>query len=560
VELGRLEPPAGLPAGDMSPKDVSSDGYQHRSWAKTQPRKIMPNVVLRKREDTGQGGQRPDKKRLNLSDMLKNAKKVTDQFVKPIMTESFADHISNPFLDEIEEGLINKYAAFQRRNDPIFNEEFGRYYHSFRQHAYKAACKRMDKSPLNDSVPTRELKGVCFAPRDEFVYWEKEPDKTYIAENVRISLPSPIVRLFEYNQYEASRIYSGLDGGNVSTEEVWLKYNTSLTVPEARIYIEELDELKYIYKNFWYMVKYNRNEWLRSLYLRPDSKCTFNYTSKFTFERDMLRADNEVPFCVEGHLFFITVEELYSWIEYYRKPGKSYGIGECESQETLAYALLLNKVYGIREDFVKSRITPDEVKTVLAGIAAELDIFVPPSRNEEEDDDDEDARILALMKGNISGLEKARLAEQEFEEKIVTLKTKINFGNIDLSQFEDWDDDDSFVDSDDERERERIPLVEEDLPYEFGLHTSNEEYESLVSMGILEPQDDNVSEISDADSDTMGEQRLTPLEALGIDLIDPSRDKSRQPQVRRVGLVWDPGGGSRPIRLRAAALTRNSRR
>jgi hypothetical protein len=64
--------------------------------------------------------------------MLKNAKKVEKDFVDPLIQKNFNDHIENPYLDEIREGLHNKYSSFQRKNDPVFLNEFGRYYQSFR--------------------------------------------------------------------------------------------------------------------------------------------------------------------------------------------------------------------------------------------------------------------------------------------------------------------------------------------------------------------------------------------------------------------------------------------
>jgi len=276
-----------------------------------------------------------------------------------------------------------------------------------------------------------------------------------------------------------------------------------------------------------------------------------NYTSKFTFERQILRRDNDVPFCVEGYFFFITVEELYEWIEHYREPGKEYGIGECEDDDTLAYALLLSQVFGINKTYVRARITPSEVRTTLAGIAAELELYTLPPRGDDViSEDEEERQLINLFKSDLSRIEKAQRAEEQFEEVRIALKNKINFGNIDFSQFEELlQEEDDFPDSD-YGDGDLGDALDEDLPYEEGLHTSNDEFLSLVQMGILEPQEDTYSEVSDADSEDMAPNRLTPLEALGIDLIDPSRDNTLQPHMRRIGLVWDPGGGRGPIRLR----------
>jgi hypothetical protein len=212
--------------------------------------------------------------------------------------------------------------------------------------------------------------------------------------------------------------------------------------------------------------------------------------------------------------------------------------------------MMLTYVFGIDKVYVRRRITPDEVKTTLAGIAAELQFFsLPPKGGDKISEDEEERRLINLFRSDLSSIEKAQRAEEQFEEKRIMLREKINLGNIDFSQFEDLlNEEDDFPDSDDEPEK--IQREEEDLPYEFGLHTSNDEYESLVQMGILEPEEDNISEVSDADSENMAPNRLTRLEALGIDLIDPSRDNTFQPQQRRIGLVWDPGGGRRPIRMR----------
>jgi hypothetical protein len=406
---------------------------------------------------------------------------------------------------------------------------------------------------------TRDLKGICFAPRDEFCFWEKPEKGVVVRENVKIHLPQPVVSLMDYNSLEASQVYSGLRGGNVDPDAQYIDYWNHLLVKEGVFYIEELDELRYIYKNFWYMVKYNRKGWLKQCYMRHDKKCTFNYTSKFTFERNILRKDNEVPFCVEGYFFFITVEELFDWIEYYRIPGKEYGIGECESDETLAYALLLNQVFGIEKRSVRARITPDEVKSTLCKIALELEMFVPREKHgdSEEDSDEEDRRILNLFRSDLASIEKAQRAEEEYEEKMIEFKTKQSLFNVDFGELEAMlTEEDDFPDSDDDR-RDNTYESEDELPYESGLHKYNDEFASLVEMGIIEPEDDNISEVSDADSENMAPNRLTALEELGIDLIDPSRDNTFQPQLRRICMVWDPGGGNRPLRLRGAPNRRN---
>jgi len=286
-----------------------------------------------------------------------------------------------------------------------------------------------------------------------------------------------------------------------------------------------------------------KKTWLKNLYSEPNKKIVGYSTSTWTSRTgDIHRDENTVLLIVEGTNIYIQVEDLFDWIEHYRTPKREYGIGECDSEKALSYSILLEFGYGIPRDMIRERITLADFDEIDEDIKSKIGIF---SQKEEKDSDG----LPVEWKNEMQKLaEKARESEMLPEPEVGwverTLEVNIDLRNIDLSQL-DTGEIDSVLSSEDEYEEGNISDYTE-LPYMPGLHSSNNEFEAIYMQhhGGKTEDDDNRSECSDT-SEGMADMELNPIEALGIDLIDPSRDNTQQPSLRRIELVWDPGGGIR---------------
>jgi hypothetical protein len=476
--------------------------------------------------------------------MLINAKKAEKVYGGPILEELENNgFIPSPFHDTIEEGIMNKVASFSRKLDEPFTREFGRQYHELRQKAWKKALQdHNSKKPLSYKF----LQGANMCPRDDMYIWDK-PKNTYIESTLKIELVPGTVNSFKYNTFEASQVWSGLAKGACSLSEEWLSYKNTFEMDDMRVYIEELDELKYIYKGFWHLSRINRIDWLSTLYRDPERKMIDYNLPSWRSMDGMNHSDDTVVLSVEGIDLYISVEKLFEWICWYRLPKKRYPIGGCEDNKCVAYALYLEDL-GIPPEYIRQCFTLEVMKDVENFL--EVSMFPMPSRNEEEEDESEAWLSLGYNFDSIETIEEANIRREAIEAETTEIfhKVNINFGNIDLSQLE-LGEEDSQISEEDRRERARE--MEENMPYERDLHASNNEfevwYEGLTREKIEEHQEwEGGSEASD----DMPDNKLTPIEELGIDLIDPSRDSTMQPSLSRIGMVWNPGGGKRTVAKR----------
>jgi hypothetical protein len=473
--------------------------------------------------------------------MLKNARKVDKEVGKPIV-DSLKDkgHIPGPYLSQIEESVMAKVEAFNRKLDGPFTREFGRSFHEMRQKAWKRAADKERKNPFGSIYP--QLSGGNFAAPEEAILRDPMRSQTYIAQGgLNIKLPRAVMCWYDYNTYESSAIQSGLIPGRTSTSIEMLQYEVTASVPDARQYINELDELKYIYKGFWFLSRINKKNWIRILYSDPNSKIIDYNLSKVSCPDGLRRSDDTVLLVVEGTDIYTTVDELYDWITFYRSPRKKYAIGECDSEMCVHYAIYLGYMYGIPKEVIQERLTVDLVEDVKSHMEV-LHLGLTP-RVEETNEDAEALRALGV---DVSLMDFPTIEDKAVEAHEAIYRTvPVNFkdGIIDLSQLDDCETD-SFVSSEDLSERQS-EVWEEELPYDPEIHKSNNEFESfyLSHKRDAELVEDNES----VNSDNVPDQELDPVEELGIDLIDPSRDTVDQPTLRRIGLIWNPGGGSRSI-------------
>lgn len=478
--------------------------------------------------------------------MLKNAKKVIKEVADPLMAQISEGMIPNEFLDELTEGVEFKVTSFARKLDPVFTKEFSRDFSEFRQQSWKTAKEKYSREWWK--LPSKYLKGTIFVPREDMVLWDT-PSETYKNwGKKKISLPNPNIKSFDYNLIESARVVSGLQAGNVSYQEKVLNYNRVLETEDQIFFKDELDELKYIYRAFWHLGRCCSLNWLEVLYLKPGKKIIDYNLASWTPRDGYIYGESCALFSIEGTDLYIPVEDLYDWILHWRTPGKEYAIGECDSAKALGYSLLLEYGYGIPRGMIRERITLSDFEKIEWEILDYLNIH--PEINQENKDDDglpeEWKNMMQTFRQegiNVRLPEEPR--EEAYEERIIPVDIDLRNINLDF----DTGSIDSFSDSSSEMEEENSSEVV--LPYHPNLHASGNEYESMYLALDRQDPEENINEDALSDiSENMADEVLDPIEALGIDLIDPSRDTTYQPNLRRIGLVWDPGGGTRNISLR----------
>jgi len=535
--------------------DTSSDPSLGLTSAYSTPRRSSgrgdfsrKNVKFIKK-GSSEDESRHQKKKFSLNDMLANAKKVEKVLAEPLINSVLENHIPSTYTDEIAEGINHKLTSFSRRLDRVFTEELGRSYSAYRQRAWEKAKKDEDK--LGIHIPMKLYKGLALCPPEEKVLFDR-PKNTYMDFNVKIKIPNAYYREVSMNTIELSEAASGLRTGNVSQNERKVMYQTTVEVDQAVLYVDELDELKYIYTSFWYLTRGMERDWLKYLYSNKEMKAICVDTPKWIPYDGLVRDECQILFVIEGFDVWTTVEELYKWIQWYRTPGKKYGIGECDHTETLLMALLLVD-QNRDEKYIKENLTIDYFRNTQIESAKEYGIYV----EEEHIDYDSDGLPADWMPTlpQINEEEQEPQVEETQPPEIVSFIDFTEDGTINLELLDNGEEDDFSSGSESEREE---GTDHNNLPYDKNIHISNDEFESMMILQGREeePAPENIHYESDADSDDMPDQELTPLEAIGIDLIDPSRDSTQIPSVRRIGLVWDPGGVPRPISGRVKTLRR----
>jgi len=513
---------------------------------------LRPNVTFRSRQPDS--SEKTKKKKFTLADMIKNAKKVEKEVGEPIL-DGLRDegHLPSTTFDEIEESVYNKVDSFMRGLDYPFTREFGRAYENRRQEAWEKAKRDERKNPFY--VNLAPLSGFAFDAPEEYILRSRMDSSTFVRQGpFRVALPTPICNWYDYNAYETSAIKSGLMPGRVSDTIVFLKYQTTYESDEdVREYINELDELKHIYRAFWFLSRINRKNWIKCLYKNPEEKVVDYRLPRFNSPDGLRRSEETVIFNVEGTDCYLSVDELYEWIEHYRLPRKKYAIGECESEIALCYAIYLNYMYGISKDIIKQYLTIELMEEVKYHMSA-LNLGLQMAAEADAEEDSEARKALGVVSLDIEA-RPAAVAAEAFEAKWMYKSVNFSDGIIDLSQLDDGEDDSVISEDDIPSVDEEFPGADVELPYETNLHASNNEFEAFFFERNIPEEDTraNDEEIIDAlDSDNesicsenMPDKELNPLDELGVDLIDPSRDTIDQPTIKRIGLVWDPGKGAK---------------
>jgi hypothetical protein len=228
---------------------------------------------------------------------------------------------------------------------------------------------------------------------------------------------------------------------------------------------------------------------------------------------------------------------------------KTYAIGECDNDLCVLFAIYLEDL-GIPKEVIQERLTPSCMEEV--GNALELSILgIPPKDDESEGEKEERALLEAFRANNpldqIRRRDEIEANQRETEERLI--QCNVNFGNIDLEQFADMSESDSFRTRSEKSDRDSVESWERNLPHLNNLHASNNEIEGLVYGFKRENtfEDEYARSEKSLESDNAPDNVLNEIEELGIDLVDPNRDTIYQPDLRKIGMIWDPGGGVRPI-------------
>jgi len=519
-----------------------------------------PNVRIKSSTKRPEDSKENKGRKFSLENMLQNAKKVKVDRVDPLLERLDKDgYIPSPFLDGIEEALTHKFSSFHRKLDENFTTKFGELYHNKRQEAFQKAQTLVTKNRSGfDSLV--DLKGMSFmTPEEYIVYTDKPLENVYVAPSVEIKLPRACYSTYSYNMLESAMIYSNKMDGNVSLNEEFLRYKTTFSAEGKLMYVDELDELKYIYKNFWRLVRTNRKNWLPCLYQEDRKKAHAITLPSWTPSDGMTRDESTVLLAVEGVNLFTDVDTLYEWIVFYRQDSKkSYAIGECDNDLAVLFAIYLMDM-GYSKEIIRERLSLELLSEV--GNYLELEILGMTKTSDPEDDLEE----LLQFGFDLSSLGKATQGgtsntQEETLEIITELAEPVSWANInfDSMNLEDEDSNPSISICD----VESIHSDEENLPYDRNLHASNNEFEVWAGLVEREVDDDNdsVSSNDSVNTENMPDNKLNAIEELGIDLIDPSRDDTLQPSIRRIGLVWDPGGAPRPPPKRFNRLFGESKR
>jgi hypothetical protein len=272
----------------------------------------------------------------------------------------------------------------------------------------------------------------------------------------------------------------------------------------------------------------------------------------YTCPDGLRRSDNTVILSVAGITIYRSVEELFEWIEWSRIPGEKYCIGEPGSDLMVLWGILLEEI-GIPKKWVMSELTHYDVNKEFNQVLVELSNT--PVRDTEDDDSLPD------------WVKDVKIPKEEWdppprsEIKPIVIR-KLNYSEINLSDFEDEDD----VDSDDSDiislSSEQLEVPDADLPYDPNLHHHGDEFISLLEQNqeekaesTLERDDDDIESVESYTSLNIPDKELTPLENLGIDLVDNSkRSYISNPVTRRIDILW--GSTIREPRNRTIAQRR----
>jgi hypothetical protein len=487
-----------------------------------------------------------------LAEVLQGAKQVKRTLVEPykekLVEEGFSPegtHFNN-HMSSVE----HKMLSFQKHLEDGFTVAAENYIAEQRQVAYRKVMKSLDKE--NKLEPCLTSPNWSFTERSVLLDTRTEVlMNSYVVEQVEIDLPPGRRNLRVRTDLENARYESGLEKGSYSHYGRELDYTTKVTVKGPKlIYHDELDELKHLYKCFWYGATYCWKNWIKALYDVEglDSRVHSYNIRRFRPYQGDINSDTIVLFEVDFEEIEIEVDLLFHLIKSFRMPGKEYAIGGCEDHKLVLYSMLLIIVHH------------RDMESVIAGLRdGVLEDVYAQMGNLLSDTYDLD------FSDTVSSTTDPNLIE--FRESMPAFDIKTEAAHIEGRSFEEMvsqlheEDDDSSSDGSDistrtakpwyviEQENaenatfsDEEPDAEDILPYnpwkEAG---TNKEFDSGREIPVPDIDvPDHENTMSGYDSDNAEDKPLSKLDKLGIDLIDPSQ---RQPEgmntFRKLERVWN---------------------
>jgi hypothetical protein len=547
--------------------------------------------------------QRNEKKaKFTLASMLANAKKVEKVFTNPIVDklEEEGFFTGSTVATEYIDGLDSKFKAFSRKLDLNFLKAYGRAFHEHRKLSWERV-KRMNVNSEKILFPGwNDLKAMNIAFDDRYMMFHT-PRNTYQAYEQKVSLPRLNYREVILDNYAEMQAESGLLPFRPDqVRDGRLDYMRKATI-NGPMYHEELDELKHIYKAFWFSNSCQRF-WLQSLYLIEEEKDS--KVHEFFFKPykspDGLNRDYENTIIVQlnGELFYISVEKLFHWIEWTRQehndPARIYAIGESPDENLLLYALWLN-LLGVPEYDIKERLSSSlindafhEYETSLGEMMQRMTPRAPPQSQYIDPDLPDWVREI-MSRPILKSFSEMDVYEKELtyydlhEEGDVTFYPGYKGLKLHVQKvrFEDFN-----FEEDEAASNSTASVVSRVSSNPFGIQMPYEPetfYEHLameVPSNLYDNDDDSVDDdnhsplASDVDNNETydmgfaGEEDFThvnpslhghgidtavdttpqvpnALEMLGIDLVDPRNYTSTEnPHLRRLRNIWLPTNDS----------------
>jgi hypothetical protein len=478
--------------------------------------------------------------KIPLAQYRRGAKQVEKQLIQPLIEELLdQDIIPSRELDDYKEELSSKLYSFQQVREGRFQREFGEFYSEFRQDAWASAKKDHAKGkPL-----PREFYSRSLHLPDSMCLIGEMPLEGY-SFNFRydeVKLISPCWNEFQLSTFQKVLAVSGKLPFTVSPLGEELKYVCRARIPEGHMICNsELEELRRIYKLWWYSTNFCQTRWLNSIYAdRGMGKNVLECNLKRYVSWDgMEHRDDEILFEADGIPFWTNVDTLYKWTEYTREvygDKTDWQIGESPEEGITLVACYFESL-GIQEWYIKETLTKELLMDELEktpGVLREIlnipDIEEPRYKSVTSDGlPSEWKRAMAF---DMSGFQNARFVDDEdlewmlqfenyFEpEEFKEVRFEIDLTNIDLKDLA-GNSEGSITDEEETSQvgsdEDIFSDVDEDLPYLSTLHKGVDEFENVGAFEGHAPSD------SEEEPEDETERRPGKLDKLGNDLVDPA--------------------------------------
>jgi hypothetical protein len=485
-----------------------------------------------------------------MGEAIQGSKQVERAFVEPYRDFLLSEgHSENNHFEAHMEATRNKFFSFQRGQEKGLNADFEKWVHNYRQLAWQRAKKLGEELP--NTLP--QIKGSSYALTDAFAVRDSWKELATVEKEVfDIDLPIARRNITPRSDLEKSMFASGLLKGPVSDFGPELDYKTKYSFKNKLTFTNELDELRHIYRAFWYLTGFSQRNWIHSLY---DYESEFERIITYRLERHQVydkvyRPDNIVLMEIDHHEIYVSVEVLFSWIEAFRIPGKRYPIGGCEDHRLVSYAILLTEIYGRNPDKVHEGFLNGELDDEFALLGVNIL------------DANYDLQSVTGTEGSMhwSEIYRQNAPQQELFDRVVAENDPISLTDIRRLIPSPILEDDGEEMTDTESVTSDIPEAEELQPWEIAQQEA-EDYESEPEVELpynpwtrghtdelrhefLAEVRDNISNLEESifgseESENLPTREISKIDRIGVDLIDPSSRRNESMQYwHKIQLVW----------------------